>query len=342
MARPSLSVVMANYNHGRFLAESVGAILQQSYRPCQLVIVDDASTDDSVEILEARARDDACIQLLRNESNEGVIASFARGLAQASGDYVYFAAADDRVLPGLFERSMRLLAQHPSAGVCSSLAVLIDQHGRECGLAHSPVISSRECFLSPDRALRALRSYGPWVKGTTAVCRREALLEVGPSIPELESYSDSFIDLVLAMKYGACFIPEPLAAWRRLETGYASRLEGNAAQSLDIVERGAELMRNRYRDIFPPDCVQLWLDYQRYSIALAAYGRYRARRDRSWKELQPLDSWLTRRGFAAGRQALAKAQDLAVKASLFGRFRRPIGPTVAAALAHKLRSTRCR
>ena len=127
---PTLSVVMANYNHGKFVRSALEAITEQSFKPTEIIVIDDCSTDDSIEVLERLEREHSNLSLVRNESNQGVISSFNRVLELATGDYVYPASADDLVLPGLFEKSMNLFTRYPRAGICTALVRIIDEEGR--------------------------------------------------------------------------------------------------------------------------------------------------------------------------------------------------------------------
>ena len=62
-----LSVIVPNYNHAQYLPEAVNAILNQSCRPMEVIVIDDCSTDNSVEVIEAFIRQDPIIRLYRNE-----------------------------------------------------------------------------------------------------------------------------------------------------------------------------------------------------------------------------------------------------------------------------------
>ena len=137
MTSPTLSVITANYNHAHLIGEALDAILRQSLRPLELIVVDDGSTDNSVEVIERFARRDTTIRLVRNERNMGAQLTSNRGLQHASGAYMYFAAADDRILPGFFEKSIALLTQYPQAGLCccaplSIWFLLIETPYRSC------------------------------------------------------------------------------------------------------------------------------------------------------------------------------------------------------------------
>src|SRR5437879_10432527 len=98
-AAPTLSVVLPNFNHARLLPRAIRGLLAQERPADEILVVDDGSTDDSLSVIEAIAAVTPSITLLRNETNRGVIPTLARGLRAAQGRYVYFAAADDWVLP---------------------------------------------------------------------------------------------------------------------------------------------------------------------------------------------------------------------------------------------------
>lgn len=259
MSQPSLSVMMSNYNHARSITEALEAIVAQSYRPMEIIIIDDGSTDGSVSVLERFTRKEATlIRVLRNERNMGVLHNIKYLLELTSGEYVYSAAADDRILPGFFERSMNLLVRHRAAGLCSTLSGIMDASGEYQGVVRTPIVRKTEGYLGPDEALATLRRHGSWFMGNTTVFRRSALIEAGGFIAELGPYCDGFISLVLAVKHGACFIPEPLAIWRRMDETYSRWVSMDVDATFNIGQTAERLMRSTYRDLFPADYVEEW------------------------------------------------------------------------------------
>src|SRR5882762_8012778 len=115
MARPTLSVIVPNYNHAQYLPVCLPAILNQSVPALEVIVVDDASTDNSVEVLKAFAQKYSSLRFYRNDQNRGVNYNLNFGLSVAKGDFVFFPGADDEVMPGLFEKSLTLLQQYPKA-----------------------------------------------------------------------------------------------------------------------------------------------------------------------------------------------------------------------------------
>lgn len=259
MNKPTLSVVISNYNHAQFIGEALEAILSQSYEPIEIIIIDDASTDNSVEVIEQFAKIYQTIRLIKNDSNVGPIRNGNMLLQLACGDYVYWGASDDKVLPEFFKKSMRLLEKHPQAGLCSTLSYVIDEEGTNKGLlSSSGIISTRECYLSPEKALSVLLNYGLWVQGNTTIHHRTILMNEGGFKPELFSFCDGFIKSVIALKYGACFIPEPLACWRQMETGYHMTSSRNLDTQMEIISNASRLMETTYKDLFPQAYVDSW------------------------------------------------------------------------------------
>ena len=258
MTQPTLSVVMTNYNHAHYIVEAMDAILTQSYTPLEFIIIDDASTDNSFEILEGYAKKYPLIRLLRNEHNMGAFHNVTRLKELSQGDYLYGAAADDKILPGFFEKSMNLLAQFPQAGLCSTLTRCIDAEGRDIGVLHMPTVSKEGCFIPPNKAISLLYKHGSWLQGNTAIYQQRALMDSGGFIPELLSFCDGFITMVIAAKYGVCHIPEPLAAWRQLENSYSATCGKDPELSLKIIHHASELMSSKYGELFPPDFVERW------------------------------------------------------------------------------------
>ncbi|EKB51324.1 Chondroitin polymerase [Cecembia lonarensis LW9] len=113
-----LSVVMPVYNGEKHLVEAIESVLNQSFGNFELIIIDDASTDQSVEIIRSFA--DARIRLLQNEQNSGVAATRNRGLQEAKGEYLVWMDCDDIIDTKKFEIQVNFLNQNPEIGICGT------------------------------------------------------------------------------------------------------------------------------------------------------------------------------------------------------------------------------
>lgn len=114
--RPAtVSVVIPCYNYGRYLPQAVASALDQDRVSVDVIVVDDASTDDSLAV--ARSLLDDRVRVVAQPQNSGPVATFNRGLAEARGEFLVRLDADDMLTPGSLARSVALAQRHPSVGL---------------------------------------------------------------------------------------------------------------------------------------------------------------------------------------------------------------------------------
>ena len=145
---PLVSVVMPNYNTPEaFLRAAIDSVLEQTYTNIELIIVDDASTGNNVEVI--RSYDDPRIVLLQNESNHHVAYSLNRGLDQVSGEYIARMDADDLCLPKRIEKQVRFLQRRSDIDVlCTQAEIFGDRRGVFATNLRSPESMKIALFLN--------------------------------------------------------------------------------------------------------------------------------------------------------------------------------------------------
>ena len=103
-----------------YIQHALEGIATQTVKPFELIIIDDASTDNSMAIIQSYASRYQWIQVHRNRINKGAYQSAQYGLEIATGDYVYFTCSDDRILRNFVEVTLKAFSSNPNAGlVCS-------------------------------------------------------------------------------------------------------------------------------------------------------------------------------------------------------------------------------
>lgn len=252
----TLSVLVPNYNHAHYLEGYVTDLLKQSWPPDEIIIVDDASSDNSIEVIRKLAARDSRIRWFRNECNMGVVATLGRALHESSGEYVYGGAADDGVLPGVFEKAMKFLLEHPDAGLCFGYTLSLN-HQTGSISENSIFLTQEPKFLSADELAEAMDriaipGHAVDVPGNAAIWKRSEHLRTGGYRGNLRWHSDWFALQVVAMRCGACFIPEPLALTR---IDHASFSRGGRYQwdkQKIVLESILELLRSdEFADVLP-------------------------------------------------------------------------------------------
>jgi len=245
-----LTVILPNFNDGRYVGRALEAMVSQSYPADEIIVIDDGSTDESLSVLERIASRERSIRLLRNDRNRGVVYSSNRGLELASGEYVYFASSNDRVLPGFFEKSIRLLRMHPQAALCcSDFIVYFDSDTLFTRKLHG---SMKEGYYSPSQFSALLRKDGGYIPGASTIVRRSDIIRAGNYAQGLSGHSDWFAYLVLAFRSGLCYVPEPLVAYRRGLHGSLSSKGRIWPLQRETIRSLLDLLKSPpYRDVLP-------------------------------------------------------------------------------------------
>ena len=264
--KKKLSVVLSSFNYASVLGQALDSIFAQSYPPDEFIIIDDASTDKSADIINTYAERHSFIRFVQNSVNQGILPVINHGLKLSRCEYIGYTSADDIILPDYFQESVALLDRFPRAAFCTALAFVIDKKGRKKGLYPSPIASRTTGYISPSEAQKLMWRYGFWFVGNATVFRRDALQQAGGFASELGPLSDSFVTQVLALEKGFCFIPKPMAAIRVQENSYSRSTRNNVEYSFKIMENATKLMHLKYNQIFPKKFVDLWrLDHMYYT-----------------------------------------------------------------------------
>lgn len=143
--KPLVSIVMPVYNAGDFLVDAIESILAQTYQNFEFIIVDDASTDNSLNILERYAKQNKKIQLFRNPTNQGVSASVKKAITHANGDFIARMDADDIALSHRLEKQVSYLLAHKETVAIGSQCLLINRDGKVIGEKKFPT-SARQVY----------------------------------------------------------------------------------------------------------------------------------------------------------------------------------------------------
>lgn len=124
----SIGVVLCTYNGEKYLQQQLESILAQTRLPEEILILDDCSTDRTVEIINSIACNNPQIRLIKNSSNLGFIKNFEQGIALCEKDFIALCDQDDIWLPEKMERLASELETHPDAGIafCNAEYILAD------------------------------------------------------------------------------------------------------------------------------------------------------------------------------------------------------------------------
>jgi glycosyltransferase involved in cell wall biosynthesis len=129
---PTVSVIIPNYNHEKFLNQRIVSVLNQTYQDFEIILLDDKSTDNSMSIINQYKDNPKVTKICVNDKNSGnVFRQWNKGIEMAQGKYVWIAESDDVASPYFLEVLVSLLDSHPDVGIAFSQSMIIDENGEE-------------------------------------------------------------------------------------------------------------------------------------------------------------------------------------------------------------------
>lgn len=219
---PLVSVICLCYNHERFLVEALDSVLGQTYPQVEVLVVDDASTDNSRQLLQAYAAAHPQIRLLLLEHNQGNCRAFNRALALARGAFIIDFATDDVMLPGRIAAQVQAFSTlGPDYGIVFTDSELIDEASQSLGYFYKRDAAGR---LRPQVATgqvydQVLERF--FISSPTLMIRRQVLEKLG-GYDETLAYEDFDLMVRAARDYKFHFLDQPLTR-RRLHPHQLSK-----------------------------------------------------------------------------------------------------------------------
>ena len=201
-----VSVVVPSYNHAPFVAATLQSIIKQSFRPLELLVIDDGSTDESVAIIEHALNDCPFSCELLARDNRGLCATLNEGLERMSGDYFAYLGSDDLWLPEFLNARVGLLESTAASVLAYGHTFIIDEQNR--------IIDSTADwadYADGDAREMLLQTTAPM--SPTVVYRRTALEQ--QRWDEASALEDYDLYLRLSAEGSFAFDPRVLSAWRR-------------------------------------------------------------------------------------------------------------------------------
>lgn len=215
---PRVDVIVPCYRYGHYLDQCVGSILSQADVELRVLVIDDASPDNSAEVARALAARDNRVSFVGHTANKGHIATFNEGIEWAGGDCLLLLSADDYLVPGALARAARLLAEQPDVGFVFGRVLDLHEDGsilRIHPLGQTPLPSTQ--IMSSDAFFR-LNGAKNIVPTPTVVVRTSLQKRVGGYRPELPHSGDMEMWLRLAAHSAVGFIDDDQAVYRRHDT----------------------------------------------------------------------------------------------------------------------------
>lgn len=229
--RPTATVVIPCYNYGHYLPQAVASALDQEGVDVEVIVVDDASPDGSVEVARRLAGDDARIRVIEHETNARHIRTYNDGLREATGKYVVLLSADDALAPNAITRAAAVMEADPAVGLVYGPFRVFDDE-----LPDEPVGDPRRWVTWPgaEWASRLCASGINVIRSPEAIVRGALLEKVGLYDPEHPHAGDLQMWLRIASVADVAYLPGTIQAYYREHTQnmHSAVFESDRAQGM--------------------------------------------------------------------------------------------------------------
>jgi len=201
--KPTISVVMSVYNGEKYLKKSVQSILDQTFENFEFIIIDDGSTDKTLEILESY--DDLRIKII-SQKNIRLTKSLNKALSLSNGEFIARIDADDYAMPDRFEKQLYFLQHKTDVVLVGCNALLIDEYGKQIGKAEFPN-EHVELVTQLEKGMSGFPH-------SSFFFRNEVVRQIGGYNERYIKAQDKYLLLRLCQKYRIACISKPLIALR--------------------------------------------------------------------------------------------------------------------------------
>lgn len=228
-APPEVSVVIGTYNCARYLPDLFKCLHEQTYRNFEIVVVDDASTDEHT--LSFLAQQGERIRLFRREHNSGTCElPRYQGVMHSRGTYCAFLDADDRWDPSFLSKTVAYLKSHPECPLVHTHVRVIDETDQILRIRHEGSIPEGPCV-----ARELLRHC--FITASSVVVRREVWLGAVPEEAITDFGMDQDFFVAIAREYPIGFLAEILASYRRSSTSVSVKKWKRIPRNVHTLER---------------------------------------------------------------------------------------------------------
>ncbi|GHU40898.1 glycosyl hydrolase [Clostridia bacterium] len=266
-----VSICIPAYNNADHITETIESVLKQSHQRIEIIVVDDASLDNTYDVVAALT--DSRIRLYKNEKNLGMAGNWNRTLELAQGEFIKVMGADDLLKKTAIEKELAVLLANPSAVTAESDTAMVDMQGktrgtqkryRKSGLMDGKVLA-KKCLLSQDR-------FGAPVAN---LIRKSVLEMAGGFDPDFVYIIDYDFFLNLACKGDVFILHEALNGFRLRTDSNTGQVMGGGKSKAYIAEHRQLL--DKYREVLQlsaSDVTRSMCMRRLWSFAVSVYLRF--------------------------------------------------------------------
>ena len=224
---PKVSVIIPNYNHARYLDQRIQSVLNQTYQDFEVIILDDCSTDNSLEVIDKYKDNPKISQIIVNEKNSGsTFKQWDKGFNIARGNIIWIAESDDYCETDMLERLVECWKIYPQCSVIQAASRYVDEFGNiisDCENCMEGIVYEK----GYDAIKRHMVCSNYYIPNASAVTfKKSVALSIPDDYKDYKSSGDRLFWIHMLEKGGLCTIGIPMSMYRQHnENRVSSRME---------------------------------------------------------------------------------------------------------------------
>lgn len=231
-----ISAIIPNYNDAVLLPKALESLVNQTDPLTEIIVVDDGSTDNSINVIQDFMSRYNNIRLIQHEKNQGVCAALNTGIEQATGDYVMLCAADDWYADNMIALAKQVIRHNPRIGLICGDAMVTRFDMRQSFKRTLPY-QKKNSWITPEEFQQlAKKGYVGFNGGGGMLMKRQAVLEAGLLYPELRWHCDWLLYFAVAMQHGIYYIDEVFVHINMRKTSYSEGKNNRKVQKQVMID----------------------------------------------------------------------------------------------------------
>ena len=250
MKKPKVSVIMAAYNHEKYVGDAIESVIGQTYKNWEMLIIDDCSTDRTREVIGGIV--DARISFCFHDKNEGPVKTFNELLAKAEGENIAIIGSDDLWYKNKLEEQIRFMEKNQKYAVAFSYVDIMDENG-QIYVSKDTCDVKMDFFNQKNRTngeiFRVFFERGNYFCHPSSIIRKRVIREIGEFDYRFRQLHDYYYWIKILNKYPVYILPQKLIKYRRCSVDNRSVSAATYENSVRLINESQEITYEMIRDM---------------------------------------------------------------------------------------------
>ena len=217
-----VSIILTSYNYEKYIKDAVNSILNQTISDWELIIVDDNSTDNSLDIIMEFVNIDSRIQVIRNCENLGLKNSIQTGILAATGEWIAFLESDDLWEKKYLEKKLEIADEYPNVGFIYNDVKFFGSQSMIAEKKYFSIVNKNNNKKFPQDMFFDFGYENPVLTMSSVMIKKQFLENINFNTP-IDKLLDWYLYIQIAQKTNFYYIKEQLTLWRQHEKSYISK-----------------------------------------------------------------------------------------------------------------------